>query len=118
LSYTKFSYGRLVTSAETLSESGKLAVRFDVTNTGGKSGEEVVQLYVQHLDSKIKRPRKGLVGYQRVQLKPCGTRAVEMRLRAQDIAYWDSAAQLWAVELERIRLQVGASSADIRLEKV
>ncbi len=117
LSYTMFAYKDLRTSADTLPADGRITVRVDVTNSGKQTGDEVVQLYVQHLGSTVERPIRELKGYKRVALKPGETRTVELPLAAASLAYWDSGGHHWVVEPEAVRIQVGASSADIRLEK-
>ncbi len=117
LSYTTFAYKDLRTSADTLAADGTITVRVDVTNSGKRAGDEVVQLYVQHLGSTVERPIRELKGYKRVALKPGETRTVELPLAAASLAYWDSGGHHWVVEPEAVRIQVGASSADIRLEK-
>jgi beta-glucosidase len=116
LSYTTFRYDRVRTSAPTLEAGGTITVSVDLTNTGKRSGDEVVQLYVEHVESKVPRPRLELRGYRRVSLKPGETRTVSLPLRADDLAYWDTAADRWVVEPGRVRLRIGASSADLRVE--
>jgi beta-glucosidase len=116
LSYTSFRYARLRTSAPTLRAGGAITVSVDVTNSGTRAGDEVVQLYVQHVGSKVPRPLLELRGYQRVRLKPGETRTVALPLPADGLAYWDTAADRWVTEADRVRLRVGASAADLRLE--
>jgi beta-glucosidase len=116
LSYTQFRYARLWTSAAALRVGGAISVTVDVTNTGPRPGDEVVQLYVQHVDSKVPRPLLELRGYQRISLKPRETRTVKLPLRADDLAYWDSSTHGWVTEADRVRLRVGSSSADLRLD--
>ena len=116
LSYTTFTYRNLRTGAPTLSSSGTATVSVDVTNTGTRAGDEVVQLYVSHLASKVSRPVKELRGYQRITLKPGETRTVRFALPASSLAYWNEQTDRWIVEAEPVKLQVGASSADIRAE--
>jgi beta-glucosidase len=116
LSYTTFRYARLRTSAPGIDAGGAITVNVDVTNTGRRAGEEVVQLYVQHVASKVPRPLIELRGYKRIALKPGETRAVALPLRAADLAYWDTTTHKWVVEAGTVRLRVGASSADLRLE--
>jgi beta-glucosidase len=116
LSYTTFRYDRLRTSAPSLRAGGAITVNVDVTNTGTRTGDEVVQLYVQYVESKVPRPRIELRGYRRVSLKPGETRTVAVPLRADDLAYWDTAADRWAVEPGRVRLRAGGSSTDLRVE--
>jgi beta-glucosidase len=116
LSYTSFRYERLRTSAAALREGGSITVSVDVANTGARAGDEVVQLYVHHLGSKVPRPLVELRGYSRITLRPGERRTVTLPLRADDLAYWDTTAHRWVTEPDRVRLAVGASSADSRLD--
>jgi len=115
-SYTTFEYANLRASAPELKTDGEVVVSVDVTNTGGRVGDEVVQLYVRHLRSQVHRPRKELKGFARVTLQPGETRAVSLVLRASELAFWDADTDQWVVETEPVRLQAGASAADIRQE--
>ncbi|HEV7993386.1 MAG TPA: glycoside hydrolase family 3 C-terminal domain-containing protein [Gemmatimonadaceae bacterium] len=117
LSYTTFAYKNLRASAPSVSASGSVTVSVDVTNTGARAGDEVVQLYAQHMGSRVARPIKELRGFKRVTLEPGQTRTVRLPLAVSSLAYWDSASKGWIVEGEPVRLLVGASSADIRLDR-
>ena len=105
-------YANLRTSAPSLARGGVIDVSVDVTNTGSRAGDEVVQLYVRHPESRVDRPLKQLRGFQRIALPPGGTRTVALRLPAADLAYWDVARHAWTVEPGRVELMVGPSSAD------
>jgi len=118
LSYTTFAYDSLRVSTDTLAANGTLTVRVNVTNTGTRAGDEVVQLYVQHLGSAVERPRQDLRGFQRVSLRPGETRTVELPLAASALAYWNTGTRGWTVENEPVRLELGSSSASIRLEHI
>ena len=117
LSYTTFAYRNLRTSADQMRSGDTLSVRVDVTNTGKLAGDEVVQLYAKHIGSKVARPTKDLRGFQRVSLRPGETKTVTLRLPAQSLAYWNADTHAWTLEPDRIELQIGASSSDIRLRK-
>ena len=117
LSYTTFRYSNLRTSSPTLRANGRVMVRVNVTNTGKRTGDEVVQLYVQHLGTKVPQPIKDLRGFRRVTLRPGETRVVAFPLRASELAYWSDETHGWVVESEPVRLQVGGSSADVREER-
>ena len=116
LSYTTFTYTNLRVSAPQLGATAPVRVQVDVRNTGKRAGDEVVQLYVQHLGATVYRPLKELRGFQRITLEPGEVRTVSFALTARDLAYWDADTQQWRTEAEPIRIQVGASSKDIRLE--
>ena len=117
LSYTTFAYRNLRISAERLAAGDTVTVSVDVTNTGTRAGDEVVQLYVQYPDSKVERPRNDLRGYRRVALAQGETRTVTFPLAAASLAYWNAGSHGWAVEDGTVRIRVGASSADIRAEQ-
>jgi beta-glucosidase len=117
LSYTTFTYSNLTTSADALDANGSVAVNVDVTNSGTKDGEEVVQLYIQHVTSAVTRPTLELKGFTRESI-PAGTKkTVTMVLKGRNLAYWDSTKTSFVVESNQVKLMVGASSADIRLNK-
>jgi beta-glucosidase len=117
LSYTSFRYDRLRTSADTLRGGDTLSVSVEVTNTGGRVGDEVVQLYARYPQSRVARPTRDLRGFRRVTLQPGETRTVTFPLAGRALAYWEPDAHRWVVENGPAVVEVGASSADIRLEK-
>ena len=87
-------------------------------NSGKRAGDEVVQLYVQHLNSSVQQPIQELRGFKRVNLQPGEQKSVQIPLSAKSLAYWNDATHSFDVEHEKkLRLRIGASSADIRLEK-
>jgi beta-glucosidase len=115
LSYTTFLYSNIKTSSPKLVADGTVIVSVDVTNSGDRAGDEVVQLYVKHLQSKVSRPGKELEGFQRVSLNPNETKTVEIQLKASQLAYWDEKLANFKVEAEPVSLMVGDSSSDIKL---
>jgi len=115
LSYTSFKFSNLKTSSSLLSNNGTVTVSVDVTNTGTRGGDEVVQLYVKHPLSKIERPRLELKGFQRVTVAPQETKTVKIELPASRLAYWDEKAKALKVEEEAITLAIGDSSANLPL---
>ncbi len=117
LSYTTFKYSNLRVSSSKLPAAGAVTVSVDVTNTGKRAGDEVVQLYVQQPSSKVTRPGKQLEGFQRITLKPNEKRTVQIPLKAEALAWWNEKAGRSEVENEAINLVVGGSSADARLQK-
>jgi beta-glucosidase len=115
MSYTTFSYANLKASSAEVASDGTVTVTVDVTNTGSRTGDEVVQLYVKHLESKVGRPIEELKGFQRVSLRPNETKTVQIPLRASTLAYWDEKQSHFKVEAEPVKLMIGSSSKDIRL---
>ena len=117
LSYTTFAYRNLRTSAASLPAGGEIDVSVDVKNTGARAGEEVVQLYVRHVDSAVARPLKELKAFSRVYLRPHEEKTVKLSLPASRLAYWEADADRWTVEKGRIEILVGGSSTDARVRK-
>jgi beta-glucosidase len=117
LSYTYFTYSNLRFSQAELERDGEVSVSVDVKNTGRMDGDEVVQLYVKHPNSKVERPIRQLKGFRRIHIPQGARSTVQIPLKAEDLAYWDEAQHRFVVEPGSIRIQIGASSADIRLEK-
>jgi beta-glucosidase len=118
LSYTKFAYSKLETSANTLTKDGTINVTVEVRNSGKVAGEEVVQLYIKQLDAPKGRPVEELRGFSRVALKPGATKTVTLELPAKSLMQWDPGKHDFILAPGRIQLLVGASSADIRQTKI
>jgi beta-glucosidase len=117
LSYTTFEYRDLKTSASSLSTKGRIEISVIVKNTGQRTGDEVVQLYVKHLNSVVPRPLKELKDFTRIQLAPQEEKTVKLSLPAARLAYWNAQTDRWVVEKDDIEIAVGGSSTDARLRK-
>jgi beta-glucosidase len=85
-------------------------------NTGTYAGAEVVQLYVQDIESSIERPPKELKGFKKTFLKPNEASHLKFKLRDIDFAYYDDKSHSWKIEKGYFNLLIGSSSRDIRLE--
>jgi len=112
LSYTTFKYSNLRTSTQELAKDGTVTVSVDVTNTGSRAGDAVVQMYVKHLGSKVVRAREELKGFKRVAIEAGETKTVEIPLKASSLAWWDQKQPGFRVEAEQVRVMVGNSSSD------
>lgn len=117
LSYTDFEYTKLETNTADVEEGMPLRARVSLKNTGTRDGEEVVQLYVRHLRSRLPRPLKELKGFRRVAVPAGETRIVDLELRTTDLGYWDADARRFLVEDGEVEISIGASSSDIRLTR-
>ena len=111
LSYTTFRYGRPTVSAATISATGPETVSVDVTNTGDREGDEVVQLYLHKPTASVDLPAKALRGFSRIHLKPGETKTVSFTLTPDDLEIW-GAQRAWSVESGEYDAIVGPSSAD------
>jgi beta-glucosidase len=116
-SYTTFKYNSIKTNSETITNNGELKVTVSITNSGSTDGDEVVQLYAKHLDSKVERPEKELKAFQRVFFKAGETKDVLLTVRAKDLQYWNVAKQQFELENNTIDLQIGSASDAIYLSK-
>jgi len=116
LSYTTFTYSDMQLDHSTLSVDGHLTVTLSVKNTGPRAGDEVVQLYARATHAGPWRSNKELRGFQRVSLQPGEEKRVSFDVSPRtDLRYYDDVRHAYAVDPGRYELQVGASSADIRL---
>jgi beta-glucosidase len=114
LSYTSFAYGPLRLSRESGGLDTPLEVSLDVTNTGERAGQEVVQLYVRDVESSLVRPEKELRAFAKLALEPGQTRSVRLELDRRAFAYWDPARSEWVAEPGEFELLCGSSSRDLR----
>ncbi len=110
LSYTTFSYEGVNPSAAAMNADGSVQVTVKVKNTGQRASDEVVEMYVQHLGSAVKRPQLELKGFKRVRIEAGAEQDVTMELKARDLAYWDTPNHAWRVEKEQVRVLAGGSS--------
>ncbi|MGI9824605.1 glycoside hydrolase family 3 C-terminal domain-containing protein [Agromyces sp. Marseille-Q5079] len=110
LSYTSFSYADAAVS----SDATGLTVRVTVTNTGDRDGAEIVQVYTSLAGSAVVRAPRELKAFAKVALAAGESRVVEVPVRREDLAYWDTRVDQWVVEGGEYAVEVGASSRDIR----
>ncbi len=118
LSYTKFKYSRLRLSSKRLSQNGQVTVSVNITNIGKRTGEEVTQMYVQHLGTQTDLLREELKGFERVSLRVGEMKTISFHLPAKALAYWDEGRNDWQIEHDRVRVMIGSSSAKIKAASV
>jgi len=116
LSYTKFEYSNLVVTPEQQQSQGDISVYVDVTNTGSRKGDEVVQLYVHDEVSSVTVYEQQLRGFDRVTLAPGEKKTVTFTLHPDDLALLDK-NMVWTVEPGKFQVMIGSSSVDIKLKK-
>jgi beta-glucosidase len=118
LSYTTFGYSKLSVTPRYGNLSEPVTVSFDVTNTGGKPGAEIAQLYVGDGHSAVPRPVKELKGFAKVRLNPGETKSVSLTLDRRAFSYYDVDKKDWHAEPGDFAILVGSSSAKIELESL
>jgi len=116
LSYTTFEYSNLRASSSQVVANGEVRITVDVRNRGSRAGDEVVQMYVAHIGSKVERAQEELKGFQRISLAPGQKTTVKFILKAADLAYWNTDRAGWDIEANQVDVRIGSSSADIKLK--
>jgi len=119
LSFTTFELSGLTVSPDRLDVAlGQLAenvrVEVDVTNTGMRSGAEVVQVYVEQPKPNGEAPRQ-LRAFAKVGLEPRETKHVILALDERSFSIYDMVARQWLSPNGTYRIMVGTSSRDLPL---
>ncbi|MGH9871490.1 MAG: glycoside hydrolase family 3 N-terminal domain-containing protein [Pyrinomonadaceae bacterium] len=109
LSYTQFALSNLQLSARGIRPDGKLTVSVDVQNTGRRTGDEVVQLYIHEVAASRTRPVKELKGFERITLPPGEKRRLTFTLTPEQLGFYNRDMR-FVVEPGEFRVFVGASS--------
>ncbi|HSR06586.1 MAG TPA: beta-glucosidase BglX [Bryobacteraceae bacterium] len=89
LSYSAFEYSNLHVSPRKLPAGGHLTLSADVTNTGSREADEIVQLYVHQDVASVSRPVRELKGFRRVHLRPGQKVSVQFELTKRDLAFYN-----------------------------
>lgn len=114
LSYSRFDYSALKIDDSKATANGEVTVSMTLRNSGQFDATEVVQLYIQDPAASVTRPVKQLKAFVRVPLKAGEQKNVEFKLPVNLLAFFDQQMN-WVVEPGEIKLMIGSSSADIRL---
>jgi beta-glucosidase len=117
LSYTTFGFKNLRMEKKRISRKGRTRALVEVTNTGRRGGDEVVQMYIRDCFSSVTRPVKELKGFQRVSLQPGEARTVALEITPDLLAFYDLDMN-YTVEPGEFEIMVGNSSRDEDLQKV
>lgn len=115
LSYTIFEYSNLRIEANNPTAASKVLIRADVTNTGSRAGDEIVQLYTHTTRANVTRPLKELKGFQRVSLQPGETHTVNFEIHVNQFAYYDVDMR-YVLTPGKIDVMVGRSAVDLPLQ--
>ena len=115
LSYTSFDVGapEVTVTGSVADGDLRVVVACTVTNTGGRAGAEVVQVYVTDAESSVARPARELKGFARVALEPGASGEARIELDTRAFSFWSSQLGRWVVEAGAFVLHVGTSSRDL-----
>jgi beta-glucosidase len=116
LSYTSFNYENLTIKKANIKGDEIINVSAEITNIGKVKGKEIVQLYIQDVDSSIERPLKELKRFKKIQLDSKEMKEVTFELNKDDLSFYDPNEDKWSVESGKFKILIGSSSIDIRLE--
>lgn len=110
LSYARFDYGNLTVDRDVIASDETVTVTVDVTNTGERRADEVVQLYIHQRSGLASRPVKELKGFRRITVGPGASRTVQFTLGPAELRYWSEAVRNWTVDASTFDVWVGGDS--------
>ncbi len=113
LSYTTFKYSNLRLSSAKIRAGESFTVQVEVSNTGQRAGDEVVQLYVRDQVASLTRPVMELKGFRRISLLPGETQSVAFPIMADDLSFLNMDMQR-VVEPGLFDIMVGGSSEKLK----
>lgn len=113
LSYTKFTYGDMRLSSETLPKNGEMIISVTVSNEGDYDGYEIVQLYLHDIYAEIARPVKELKSFERIFLKKGESREVKFVITENELKFYNSELQ-YVYEPGEFDVMVGPNSRDVQ----
>jgi len=110
LTYTTFAFDNLKVTPTGRVDGAKIEVSVDVTNTGARPGDEVVQLYIHQRAGSASRPIRQLKGFEKVTLASGSKRTVHFTLGKDELQFWSPTVKTWVVEPEQFDVWVGEDS--------
>jgi beta-glucosidase len=108
LSYTTFKYDQLTVTAPVAHSTGDITITAQVTNTGSREGDEVVELYIRQETADVVTPIESLKGFHRIHLKPGKSQMVSFTVPLMELAVWNAQKQ-WAIEPGDFDIHVGGA---------
>lgn len=117
LSYTDFEYSNLKISAPIITPKAGISIECNVKNCGSRTGAEVVQLYIGDLLCSVPRPVRELKRFQKIVLQAGEAKTVKFDITIEDLRFYHPTQKEWLAENGDFQIEIGASSADIRLTK-
>lgn len=115
LSYTTFAYSNMNIIPGSNPSAPIVTVSCDITNTGHRQGQEVVQLYIHQGHPSLARPEKELKGFAKISLRPGETDKISIPLTREAFSFYDPARKAWVAEKDDFTIMLGSSSREIRL---
>ncbi len=116
LSYVDFGYDGIKSDKTKYGKDDVVKVTFELINNGSMVADEVAQLYVRRLDSKVEWPYKELKAFERVTLQEGQTKEVTLQFPVKELSYWNEATNSWTLENGKIEILVGGSSVELPLK--
>jgi beta-glucosidase len=113
LSYTNFEFGNFSTDKKKYTGEDEILVNCTLKNVGNRKGAEVVQVYVGKSNSKVKRAKKELKGFQKVYLENGEQKTVQIRIKSSDLSYYDEEISDWNLEKGTYEIYIGNASNNI-----
>ena len=110
LSYGRFEYANLTVDKPAVTTSGTVMVSVEVTNTGDRDADEVVQLYIHQRHGSASRPVRELKGFSRVTLAAGESRVIEFPVGPDERRYWNAAVRDWVADSSAFDVWVGSDS--------
>jgi beta-glucosidase len=110
LSYGRFTYANLTIDQPTSTTDGTVTVSVEVTNTGGRDADEVVQLYLHQRHGTASRPVRELKGFRRITLAAGESRTVSFPVGPAERRYWNAAVRDWVTDTATFDVWVGGDS--------
>jgi beta-glucosidase len=117
LSYTQFQFGKPRLKKSVIGKTESTVVQVNVTNTGSRAGDEVVQMYIRDKVSSVTRPVKELKGFQRITLSPGESKTITLEITPEHLAFYNIDMK-YVVEPGEFEIMIGNSSRDLDLQKV
>ena len=109
LSYTSFEYKNLKLNKNSIPYNGEIQATVEVSNTGSRDGEEVIQLYIRDLIGSLTRPIKELKGFQKIMIKAGETKTVQFTINAEMLQFY-TVNKKWEVEPGDFNVWIGGDS--------
>jgi beta-glucosidase len=117
LSYTTFAYRDLQITPTEVKPGDSVAVQVEIENTGKRSGDEVVQLYVQDVEASLPVPQLQLQGFTRVRLAPGEKQTIRFTLTAEQLSFADEAGT-WILDPGEFKVWVGGQQPDLQSDQL